>query len=38
MDFADLSPTLWRKSARSSGDGACVEVALVISAGWEPLS
>jgi Domain of unknown function (DUF397) len=32
MDAADLSHVLWHKSTFSSGDGACVEVAVVISA------
>ncbi|MDX6394296.1 MAG: hypothetical protein QOJ73_5359, partial [Streptosporangiaceae bacterium] len=26
MNIPDLSRTQWRKSSRSSGDGACVEV------------
>lgn len=29
MPEIDLSGAVWRKSARSSGDGACVEVATL---------
>lgn len=32
MQRVDLSQAVWRKSTRSSGNGACIEVAFLVDA------